>query len=96
MATSGFLADPSHPLLAVDLYDEPGRTFRVPARWCSGISAHLSIADLDFTDFTDVANAREGSATFRGFGGTRTPTGQAERPVTRGFRPVSHMQGVRW
>ncbi len=59
------MTDPSHPLLAVDLYDEPGRTFRVPARWYSEISANLSIANLDFADFADAA---DGSGMFRGFG----------------------------
>ncbi|MER5185384.1 hypothetical protein ABT009_45165 [Streptomyces sp. NPDC002896] len=68
--TYAFLADtttmtePSRPLLVVDLYDEPGRTFRVPVRWFSEISANLSIANLDFADFADTA---DGSGTFRGF-----------------------------
>lgn len=65
-----FLADavtmnnPGHPLLAVDLWDEPGRTFRVPARWFPDISANLSIANMDFAEFADAA---DGSGTFRGF-----------------------------
>ncbi|MFH0180372.1 DUF6924 domain-containing protein [Streptomyces cacaoi] len=65
-----FLADattmkvPGHPLLAVDLSDEPGRTFRVPARWFPDISANLSIANMDFAEFADAA---DGSGTFRGF-----------------------------
>jgi len=39
-----FLADATtmtseeHPLLAVDLYDEPGRTFRLPPRWYADVS----------------------------------------------------------
>ncbi|MEU3613850.1 hypothetical protein ABZ725_16240 [Streptomyces sp. NPDC006872] len=69
--TSLFLADAhamagaEHSLLALDLYDEPGRTFRVPARWFPDISANLSIANMDFEDFADCADA---SGTFRGFG----------------------------
>ncbi|ARF81309.1 hypothetical protein GCM10010502_00450 [Kitasatospora aureofaciens] len=68
-----FLADPTamegpeHPLLAVDLADEPGRTFRVPARWFPDVSANLSIANMDFAEFADAADR---SGTFRGFEGT--------------------------
>lgn len=66
-----FLADAttmSHaasPLLAVDLRDDPGRTFRVPARWFPEVSANLSIANMDFDEFAD---ATDGSGVFRGFG----------------------------
>ncbi|MGW6963764.1 DUF6924 domain-containing protein [Streptomyces zaomyceticus] len=56
--------DPDHPLLAVDLSNESGRTFRVPARWFPDVSANLSIANIDFAEFADVA---DGSGTFRGF-----------------------------
>jgi hypothetical protein len=49
---------------AVDLYDEPGRTFRLPIRWFAEVSANLSIANMDFDEFAD---ATDGSGTFRGF-----------------------------
>ncbi|MFJ9799404.1 DUF6924 domain-containing protein [Streptomyces sp. NPDC101145] len=65
LADAATMTDPSHPLLAVDLYDEPGRTFRVPARWYPEVSANLTIANLDFADFAD---ASDGSGTFRGWG----------------------------
>ncbi len=58
------MTDPSHSLLAVDLYDEPGRVFRVPAQEFFGVSANLSIANMDFADFADAADE---SGTFRGF-----------------------------
>ncbi|MGW2254300.1 DUF6924 domain-containing protein [Kitasatospora sp. NPDC001660] len=58
------MTDEEHPLLAVDLYDEPGRTFRVPPRWYADVSANLSIANLDFADFADAVDA---SGTFRDF-----------------------------
>ncbi|MEU1176518.1 hypothetical protein ABZ464_02510 [Streptomyces sp. NPDC005820] len=68
-----FLADAKAPadgperfLLAVDLYDEPGRTVRVPPVWFPDMSANLSIADLDFADFADCADA---TGTFRGWDG---------------------------
>ncbi|MFJ8011101.1 DUF6924 domain-containing protein [Streptomyces sp. NPDC096339] len=65
-----FLADAEtmkvsgHPLLAVDLWDEPGRTFRLPAQWFPDVSANLSIANMDFAEFADAA---DGTGTFSGF-----------------------------
>jgi len=60
------MADAEHPLLAVDLADEPGRTFRVAPRWYIDISANLCIANLDFADFADSVDS---SGTYRGLGG---------------------------
>lgn len=60
------MADPEHALLAVDLYDEPGRTFRVPPRWFADISANLCLANMDFYEFADAVDA---SGTYRGFDG---------------------------
>lgn len=59
------MADPAHPLLAVDLTEEPGRTFRVPAQWFPDVSANLSIANMGFAEFADAA---DDSGTFLGFG----------------------------
>ncbi|MDR6974383.1 hypothetical protein J2X68_001061 [Streptomyces sp. 3330] len=64
LADAATMKDAGHPLLAVDLSDEPGRTFRVPARWFPDISANLSIANMDFAEFADAA---DGSGTFHGF-----------------------------
>ncbi|MDX2563270.1 hypothetical protein PV371_26930 [Streptomyces sp. TX20-6-3] len=64
LADAVTMKDPGHPLLAVDLSDEPGRTFRVPTRWFPDISANLSIANMDFAEFADAA---DGSGTFHGF-----------------------------
>ncbi|MEE1783479.1 hypothetical protein PUR71_11245 [Streptomyces sp. SP17BM10] len=67
-----FLADAvattggEHLLLAVDLYDEPGRTFRVAPRSFADVSANLSIANMDFADYADAVDA---SGVFRGFDG---------------------------
>jgi hypothetical protein len=58
------LEDPGHALLAVDLSDEPGRTFRVPVRWFPNVSANLGISNMDFAEFADAA---DGSGAFRGF-----------------------------
>ncbi|GAA2540593.1 hypothetical protein GCM10010423_43390 [Streptomyces levis] len=64
LADATTLREPGHPLLAVDLSDEPGRTFRLPARWFPDVSANLSIANMDFAEFAD---ATDGSGAFRGF-----------------------------
>ncbi|MFF8593166.1 DUF6924 domain-containing protein [Streptomyces sp. NPDC015220] len=47
------------------LYDEPGRTFRAPPAWVPEIAGDLSSADMDFTEFADAA---DGSGTYRGLG----------------------------
>lgn len=64
LADATTLADPVHPLLAVDLADEPGRTFRVPAQWFPDVSANLSIANMDFAEYADEVDE---SGVFRGF-----------------------------
>ncbi|MCM1974564.1 hypothetical protein [Streptomyces sp. G1] len=66
LADTTTMGDPGHPVLAVDLSDEPGRTFRVPVQWFPDVAANLSIANMDFADFADAA---DGSGTFRGFEG---------------------------
>ena len=66
LADAETMADPEHALLAVDLYDEPGRTFRVPPRWFADISANLCLANMDFYEFADALDA---SGTYRGFDG---------------------------
>jgi hypothetical protein len=58
------LADVEHRLLALDLSEKPGRTFRLPPRWFADISANLSIANMDFAEFTDAVDE---SGTHRGF-----------------------------
>jgi hypothetical protein len=56
--------DPEHPLLVIDLYDEPGRTFRViPSETCS-VDNNLSIRNMDFYEFADAVDER---GVFRGF-----------------------------
>ncbi|GIE21611.1 DUF6924 domain-containing protein [Winogradskya humida] len=53
LADATTLADAGHPLLAVDLYTEAGRTFRLPLRWFEDVSANLAIANMDFDEFAD-------------------------------------------
>ena len=60
-----------HPILVMDLFDEPGRTFRaIPSKICS-IENNLSIANMDFTNFADATD-KEGI--FRGFPRSRHDT----------------------
>jgi hypothetical protein len=66
LADAVTMRDPEQPLLAVDLSWEPGRTFRVPPRWYANISANLTIANMDFDEFADAADA---SGTYRGLAG---------------------------
>lgn len=56
IADTTTMADAEHPLLAVDLYDEPGRTFRLPPRWYADVSANPCIANMDFQEFADAAD----------------------------------------
>ncbi|MFB6393695.1 DUF6924 domain-containing protein [Polymorphospora lycopeni] len=56
------MTDDENPLLAVDTYDEPGRTFRLPVRWYADVSTNLSIGNVDFAD---LAGATDEAGTYR-------------------------------
>jgi hypothetical protein len=58
------LTDGEHPVLVLDLVDEPGRTFRVVPHEMWGVENNLSISNMDFADFADSADA---DGVFRGF-----------------------------
>lgn len=53
-----------HPILVVDLYDQPGRTFRTLPTHIQKIENNLSLANMDWEDFADEV-AEDGI--FRGF-----------------------------
>lgn len=55
---------PDHPILVVDLFDEPGRNFRAVPKEIQGIENNLSIANMDFEEF---ASSVDNSGVFRGF-----------------------------
>jgi RNAse (barnase) inhibitor barstar len=65
VADSVTMTDPEQPLLAVDLADDPGSTFRVPPRWFPDVSANLCIANMDFYSYADSVDS---SGIYRGFG----------------------------
>lgn len=56
--------NPEHPILVVDLVDEPGRTFRVIPREIQSVENNLSISNMDFAEFADSVDA---VGVFRGF-----------------------------
>jgi hypothetical protein len=58
------LTDPDHPILVVDLFEEPGRTFRVIPSEMWGVENNLSISNMDFCDFADAVDL---NGVFRGF-----------------------------
>jgi hypothetical protein len=58
------LSHREHPVLVVDLYDEPGRTFRVIPTELWAVENNLSIANMDFYEF---AEAVDPDGVFRGF-----------------------------
>ena len=58
------LADPQHPILVVDLVDEPGRTFRVIPSEMWSVENNLSLSNMDFVDF---AESVDDAGIFRGF-----------------------------
>ena len=58
------LAQPNYPILVVDLYDQPGQTFRVIPAEMWGVENNLSIANMDFEEFADAVDQ---DGIFRGF-----------------------------
>lgn len=58
------LTDAEHPILVLDLVDEPGRTFRVVPSEMWSVENNLSIANMDFLDFAESVDA---DGVFRGF-----------------------------
>jgi hypothetical protein len=50
------LSQSGNPLLAIDLHDKPGRTFRVIASAVGEVVNNLSIANMDFEEFAKAAD----------------------------------------
>jgi hypothetical protein len=48
---------PEHPVLVVDLHEQPGRTFRVIPSAMWAVENNLSLANLDFNEFADNVGA---------------------------------------
>lgn len=58
------LTHPEHPILAVDLLEQPGRTFRVIPTEVCGVENNLSISNMGFCEFADNVDP---DGIFRGF-----------------------------
>jgi hypothetical protein len=55
---------PDHPVLVVDLKEQPGRSFRVVVPEMGNVESNLSIANMQFHEFADAADVK---GVFRGF-----------------------------
>ena len=53
-----------HPVLVIDLADQPGRSFRVIPSEMWSVENNLSLANMDFDEFADAVDA---AGIFRGF-----------------------------
>ena len=58
---------PEHPILVVDLLEEPGRTFRVIPKAVWAVENNLSIGNMGFEEFADAVDE---DGIFRGFSET--------------------------
>jgi hypothetical protein len=58
------VANPERPVLVIDLYTEPGRSFRVIPREMWGVENNLSLANMDYNEFADSVDP---DGVFRGF-----------------------------
>jgi hypothetical protein len=61
---SAALMHSDHPILVVDLWTQRGRTFRVIPAEMWAVENNLSLANMDFEEFADSADA---DGVFRGF-----------------------------
>jgi hypothetical protein len=66
VADAKTISQPDHPVLVVDLLEEPSRTFRVIPSEAWGVENSLRLANMDFADF---AKSVDPDGTFRGFPG---------------------------
>lgn len=91
------LRNPEHPILVLDLVDQPGRTFRVVPREMWGVENNLSISNMDFSDFADKAGPTmsfagltaidSGAERRRDASKTAAGTSGPHRPSRRGAPP---------
>ena len=58
------LSSSEHPIVVVDLIEEPGRWFRVVPREAWAVQNNLSLANMDFEEFADSVDP---DGVFRGF-----------------------------
>ena len=59
------MSSDEHPLLVVDLFDQPGRWFRVIASELWSVTCNLPIANMDWDDFAEAVAQDGGCRGFR-------------------------------
>jgi hypothetical protein len=64
LADEAAMSSEEHPVLVVDLFDEPGRSFRVIASELWGVACNLPLGNMDWEDFAEAADE---DGIFRGF-----------------------------
>lgn len=64
IADGATFASPERLVLVVDLYDEPGRSFRVIPREMWGVENNLTMANMNYCEFADCVDP---DGVFRGF-----------------------------
>ncbi|MNJ83892.1 hypothetical protein D3C87_13210 [compost metagenome] len=64
LADSITFSDPENTVLCLDLFDEPGKSFRVIPSELWAVENNLSIANMDFYEFYDNCDEK---GVFRGF-----------------------------
>jgi hypothetical protein len=64
VADGAAVSEPEHPILVLDLAEEPGRTFRVIPSEAWGVENNLPIANMGFDEFADAVDP---DGVFRGF-----------------------------
>jgi hypothetical protein len=73
-----------HPILVVDLLDEPGRTFRVIPSEMWSVENNLSLANMSFWEFADCTDDH---GVFRGFPESRSQGGKADPLLLSPYPP---------
>jgi hypothetical protein len=61
------LNDPEHPILVVDLHDEPGRTFRVVPSFVWAVEQNLGLGFGSDVEFHELADNADPDGILRGF-----------------------------
>jgi hypothetical protein len=64
VADTRTITDADHPLLVLDLSDQPDQPFRATPRAVQSIENNLSIANMDYAEFRDAVDPH---GIFRGF-----------------------------
>ncbi len=77
VADAWTMTQPDNPVLAIDLRDEPGRSFRIVPSEMRGFDVNMLISNMDFADFADATGF---DGVFRGFPGNDGPVGSGAGP----------------